>query len=353
MIAWAESDESKDARTQPQGKKLPPQLVVAVEAMIAVGLFLAYVANGDGTGVAVSDKTVATALEVSESTVGRARRALRAGGFEVLLVEGGRLFASERAEAAATHGGHQWKCGSTTALTHPPTRTSEPLPRRGSTGRRTSPLRGVHKRGSAAAGTKRTPPRSRKPVPLGAQRLAACLVDREAAPRDAHGSPIALTALDPRWRGGHIGQVVTALARLAPHMRAAGLDPEPASLDAARETVADLIAVRSWWAQQLEGHAPPPSSRNALGEFVAAMRVALYAAAADGFEPPAAYRRRVEADAAARRWQQERAYALAQAERARLAADPETEAAYQAFRASLPPRLPQPPRSERRPHGRA
>lgn len=296
--------------------------------------------------VAAANATIARALGIAPRTVVRARTALRAGGFEAVIAAGGYMTATERAEAAAKHGGDQRRCASTTALTHPPNRVPGALPRRGSPGQALSTPRGVHKRGFAAARTKNSPRKNRQPVTLGTQRLAACLVDREAAARDAHGAPIALTALDPRWRGQHIGQVWAVLTRLAPLLMRLGIDTEPTTLAAAQAAAADIVAVRTWWAQQLDGHAPPPAASNPLGEFYDATRRALVAAEGDGFTPPSAYRRRVEAQAAAHLARQRAELAAAVADRARLAADPAVDEAIAAMHRQFP-RSAQQPRARR------
>lgn len=359
LIAWVESADADEARTQHQGSQ-HYERVVATDSCIAVGLLLATVADGDGSNVTISNASLARILGFSESTVLRARRVLRAGGFEVVVAPGGRLYAHERAEAAAKHGGRQWKCANTTALTQPRRSsrgTSDGLPRSGSTGSGKSPSTVHSKRATREAAASRPPagtkihsPKHQKPVPLGIKRLAACLVDRDAAAVDPAGASTALTALDPLWRsadalpqgraaglrrggagfGGHIGQVWQMLVRLEPLMRRAGIVID-GDFRAAQNAALDLHELRDRWAAAGAGYAAPGRSRNPLGEFYTACRHALEAAIGEGYEPRAARGARIEQEAAANLARLNAEHAQREAERRRLAADETAQAAAAAF----------------------
>ena len=181
------------------------------------------------------------------------------------------------------------------------------------------------------------------------KRLAACLVDREAAARDANGASTALTALDPLWHspdalagsdagrrragahlGGHIGQVWQMLLHLAPLMQRAGIVLD-GDFRTAQDAALDLHELRDRWAITGRGYAAPGRARNPLGEFYNASRHALEQAIADGYEPRAARRRRSELEAAANRARLAMEQAHRDAERRRLAADTEAQAAAAAF----------------------
>lgn len=326
LADWAASGDAVDARSAAHGSR-GVQRVIAVETLTAVGLYLAAIAGGDGRDVAVANRTIAASLQLGLRTVERARATLRKGGFEVVIVRGGYLTAVERTTAREAHGGRQLRCASNASLTHPPNRAVGGLPRRGSERSSSPASKMLAKRGSAAARRKNpSTSKPRQPVAFTTKQLAAQCIRR-------------WHALDPSWTGrGHIGQVWRVIGRLEPAMRQLGIpvDTDPAA------AAADLFACLDAGLKRrgLIGG----TFENPLGQFFAAARQALAEAAAEGWVAPSV---RSRADQAA--WRARAATARQQldaldAERARLAADPETEAAYQAFRASLPPKLPTRPR---------
>lgn len=329
--SWASRDEWKAAvnealateagniaRAGSNGRR-GTQHVVAAAIVQAVGIYLAERASGTGADVAVSHDTVARTLRISNSAVRRARRALARLGLLAVIVDGGYMTADERAEARARHGGRQLRCASTVALTHPPRRPADHLPRRGHSDTPNKTSRDTTKRAARAATAPRpqagmkSRSRRRAPKPgcaprwsIEQQRLAAALAQR-------------LPWLDR----GHVGHVCRAV--------------ENAGIDASRWRAGDLIAAMERVAAEM-GRAPlsPGRQHSALAYFVASARFAVQLYEHAGWTLPsedvaarhAAWQRRVD--------EGRRAVAAAEAERQRIANDPDNEAAYAEFRRQFP-----------------
>lgn len=283
--AWTTADDWLAALTHTldtdAGREQLARAHITTEAVLRVARDDARRADhSTGRDVATAHDTVAATVDVSPSTVRRARGVLEALGFSRTVVGGRYLTTRERQEARQAHGGRQVRCASVRALTVPrgcSYRRDEQLPQRGQVGSVRSPRKSVPKAARARPGTPRRP----EPRPLPVQRLAAGLAARlpwlarghlgalcdvlAALDLDADGwtAQDVIEALDRRNRdrglcsvapgrqrnplGLLVTQLQEAVAVMSPpqHQRARDADARRAARERAREAARDAEARRA------------------------------------------------------------------------------------------------------------
>lgn len=186
-------DRLSAAVRTPEGEEKRAATKVRVDTLIDVAAADARAADSrTGRGVTTAHDTVAKALGCSSKTVQRARCLIEALGYARTVVVGRYLTTQERAEANAHHGGDQRRMASERALLVPRPTSNVHLPRGGSVTSHLPSRSDLPKRANARAGaasrqpsttrsTKRCPPRPTMSV----QRLAAGIAQR--LPWLAHG----------------------------------------------------------------------------------------------------------------------------------------------------------------------